>query len=205
MENEIWNLEYPCLIPLSDFKAVLSVDDRDDQLSLFCLTQATSSIETYCKRFLLARQHSEVINYYGEFLLPLGEYPVREILMVYGINALNESEILEHSLYWGLSVLEDAAFTDVPYLLRLSPVVSRLAGIKAVKIVYKAGYECGSVPPDLASACMELAAWNMTRYKGRRIGLTGAIRGKGKDGEHLESSMPENVRCLLEPYCRKTI
>jgi hypothetical protein len=43
-------------------------------------------------------------------------------------------------------------------------------------------------------------AWNMTRYRGRRIGMTGNLRGSGKDGEHLESSMPENVRQLLEPY-----
>jgi len=47
--------------------------------------------------------------------------------------------------------------------------------------------------------------WNFQRYKGRRVGLTGNIRGGGKDGEHFEMSMPENVRQLLEPYKRKTI
>ena len=36
--------------------------------------------------------------------------------------------------------------------------------------------------------------------QGRRIGMTGNIRGVGKEGEHLEMSMPENVRYLLEPY-----
>jgi hypothetical protein len=71
--------------------------------------------------------------------------------------------------------------------------------------VYRAGYVLGNVPADLASACLELAAWNMTRYKGRRIGMTGNVRGSGKDGEHLEASMPENVRQLLEPYRRKMI
>jgi hypothetical protein len=45
----------------------------------------------------------------------------------------------------------------------------------------------------------------MTRYRGRRIGMTGNLRGSGKDGEHLESSMPENVRQLLESYKRRTI
>ena len=59
--------------------------------------------------------------------------------------------------------------------------------------------------PDLASLCLELAAWNMSRYKGRRIGITGNVRGSGKDGEHLEASMPENVRLLLEPYQRRVI
>jgi hypothetical protein len=37
------------------------------------------------------------------------------------------------------------------------------------------------------------------------IGMTGAVRGSGKDGEHLETSMPENVRCLLELYRRRVI
>jgi hypothetical protein len=35
--------------------------------------------------------------------------------------------------------------------------------------------------------------------------MTGSVRGSGKDGEHFEMSMPENVRALLEPYSRKTI
>jgi hypothetical protein len=48
-------------------------------------------------------------------------------------------------------------------------------------------------------------AWNMSRYRGRRIGMTGNVRGSGKDGEHLETSMPENVRGLLEPYKRRVI
>jgi hypothetical protein len=35
--------------------------------------------------------------------------------------------------------------------------------------------------------------------------MTGSVRGNGKEGEHLEASMPENVRLLLEPYRRKMI
>jgi hypothetical protein len=59
------------------------------------------------------------------------------------------------------------------------------------------------VPVDLASACLELAAWNFSRYKGRRIGIAGGVRANGKDGEHFEAAMPENVRLLLESYRRK--
>jgi hypothetical protein len=73
------------------------------------------------------------------------------------------------------------------------------------RVHYRAGYPTGKAPADLASACLELAAWNMARYRGRRIGMTGNVRGSGKDGEHLETSMPENVRLLLEPYRRKTV
>jgi hypothetical protein len=79
------------------------------------------------------------------------------------------------------------------------------------RVQYWAGYAPGRAPPDLASACLELAAWNMSRYRGRRIGLTGNVRGSGfatrggADGEHLETTMPENVRGLLEPYKRRVI
>jgi len=68
--------------------------------------------------------------------------------------------------------------------------------------VYWAGYAAGKVPADLASACLELAVWNMNRYKGRRIGMTGNVRG---NGERFEIAMPENVKALLEPYRRKVI
>jgi hypothetical protein len=38
---------------------------------------------------------------------------------------------------------------------------------------YAAGYAAGKASADLASACLGLAAWNMSRYKGRRIGIIG--------------------------------
>jgi hypothetical protein len=94
---------------------------------------------------------------------------------------------------------------DTVYSLSLSPALFRGRGLTAVKAVYRAGYVPGKAPADLSSACLELAAWNMARYRGRRIGMTGNIRGSGKEGEHLEISMPENVRLLLEPYKRRVI
>jgi hypothetical protein len=100
---------------------------------------------------------------------------------------------------------------DTVYSLSLSPALFRNRGFTAIKAVYRAGYSPGEagdpygVPADLASACLELAAWDMSRYRGKRIGMTGNVRGSGKDGEHLEASMPENVRELLEPYRRRTI
>jgi hypothetical protein len=105
----------------------------------------------------------------------------------------------------------EAGPEDMVYSLSLCPALLHGRGFAAVKAVYRAGYFPGKVgtpfgvPADLASACLELAAWNMVRYRGRRIGMTGNIRGSGKEGEHLEPSMPENVRCLLEPYRRKVI
>jgi hypothetical protein len=94
---------------------------------------------------------------------------------------------------------------DIPFSLSLSNSLQRCRGLSFIRAVYWTGYSNGAVPVDLASACLELASWNFNRYKRKRIGMTGNIRGAGKEGEHFEMSIPENVRCLLEPYKRKTI
>jgi len=93
----------------------------------------------------------------------------------------------------------------LPFSLSLSRAIQRQSGISSIKAVYWAGYSAGLVPADLSAACLELASWNMNRYKGRRIGITGNVRGGGKDGEHFEPAMPINVKQLLEPHRRKVI
>jgi hypothetical protein len=191
------------LIPLEDFKALLGVDDREDKISRFCLITATYTIEQYCRRSLFVRRHFERFEYAEDLLFTLREYPVREILAVYAYCSTAEPELVEPEFYGLCPEIEERL--DIPHALRLSPALGRLPGVSAFKAVYRAGYSYGKAPPDLASACLEVAAWNMNRYRGRRIGMTGNVRGSGKDGEHLEISMPENVRGLLEPYRRRVI
>jgi hypothetical protein len=221
------------LIPLEDFKAVLGIDDREDKLARFCLITATFTIEQYCKRRFLRKKYFETVEYSGDLIIPLREYPVTSVLAVY---LYGNGEILEPEFY---SVLPDCSNQrfgtdiDIQFTMPLSPALQRYRNLSAVKVVYWAGYgvnphPCGftprsfcsaktptkarvtaasmpHVPADLASACLELASWNMNRYRGRRVGMTGNIRGAGKEGEHFEMSMPENVKQLLEPYRRKLI
>jgi hypothetical protein len=192
------------LIPLEDFKALLGIDDREDKIARFCLVTGTFTIEQYCKRRFLRKKHFEYLDYTGDLLLPLREYPVNKVLEVYALTNMGWTrEIVEPDFY---SLVPDSGTNeDLPFSLYLSPALKRYRGLAAIKAVYWAGYASGNIPPDLASACMELASWNMNRYRGRRIGMTGNIRGTGKEGEHLEMSMPENVRGLLEPYKRRII
>jgi len=197
------------LIPLADFKAVLGIDDREDALSRYCLTTATYTIEQYCMRRLLRKNHFERIDYSGDLILPLREYPVREVLGVYPISkeqaassrrfAIKE-EILEPDLY--NVIPECGSEEDWPYAISLSPAIRRFLNIEALHVLYIAGYSIGKTPPDLAAACLELAAWNMNRYRSRKTVVTGNGRG---NGERFEIAMPENVRALLEPYRRKII
>jgi hypothetical protein len=189
------------LIPLEDFKALMGLDDREDKISRFCLVTAACTIEQYCKRKLLRKKHFERLEYTGDLILPLREYPVDS--MNNEQVTMNNGERLEPELF---RVVPDCGTNlDFPYSIELSPIVKRLRGFRSLNVVYWAGYPNGKVPADLASACLELAAWNMNRYRGRRIGMTGNVRGHGKDGEHFEMSMPTNVCQLLEPYKRKVI
>jgi hypothetical protein len=95
---------------------------------------------------------------------------------------------------WYQTLPDCGGDNDIPFCLSVSPMLRLVRGMSVVKVQYWAGYEHEEVPPDLASACLELAAWNIVRYRGRRIGMSGNVRGNGKDGEHLEVCMPENVR-----------
>jgi hypothetical protein len=116
---------------------------------------------------------------------------------------MSNVELLEPEFY---EVVPDCGTdVDLPSYISLSPALKRYKGLTAIKIIYQSGYSGGDVPGDLAAACFELAAWNMNRYRGRRIGMTGNVRGGTRDGEHFEMSMPENVKALIEPYKRRVI
>jgi hypothetical protein len=258
------------LIPIEDFKVILGIDDREDcldfasvqnpgheflygknsansfqppSLAAFCLITATYTIEQYCKRRLLRKKRFEFLPFYGDYIFPLRDYPVREVVTISkeqvtsnseqvtsnkeqvtrskgGRGRSNEQlgmsngEVIGAEFYRVIPDLEGEAGAgpeDTVYSLYLSPALRLMRGVSVLKVCYWAGYEAGEVPPDLASACLELAAWNMSRYRGPPprsgflIGMTGNVRGNGKEGEHLEISMPENVRLLLEPYKRRMI
>ena len=188
------------LNPLEDFKAVLGVDDREDKLARFCLVTASLNIEKYCMRKFLRKKYFEQNEYNGDLLVPLREYPVIEVLAVY---IFGKGEMLEPEFYH--TVPDCGTDYDLPFAIELSPAYKYYRGLSAVKVIYLAGYSPNKVPADLSSACMELASWNLNRYRGRRVGMSGNIRGAGREGEHFELSMPENVKTLLEPYRRKTI
>jgi hypothetical protein len=129
MSNEtgVQNPSLHSLIPLGDFKAILGVDDREDcldfasvqnpgyeflpcknsttlsqppSLAAFCLVTATFTIEQYCLRRLFLKRHFERIEFHDDLILPLGEYPVREILAAYIVGAFGETgEPFEPDLY----------------------------------------------------------------------------------------------------------
>jgi hypothetical protein len=150
------NLIYS-LIPLDEFKTVLGIDDRDDKLARFCLVTGTFTIEQYCKRRFLRKKYFEQIEYIGDLLLPLREYPV------ISINSeqvtMNNGERLDPSFF---RVVPDCGSNmDFPYSIELSPNVQRYRPFSSIKAVYWAGYSKGCVPADLGAAC-----WYDRKYQG---------------------------------------
>jgi hypothetical protein len=185
------------LIPLADFKAILGVDDREDALSRYCLITATYTIEQHCKRRLFRKKHTDYLTFTGDHIFTLREYPVQKVLTVHAATTgaalrgeLFETENLVDPKHY--YCLPDVGIReDIPFSLVLRPPLRLSREEMSIKARYLAGYVPGKAPADLASACLELAAWNVARYRGRRVGITGNVRGSGKDGEHLETSMPE--------------
>jgi uncharacterized phiE125 gp8 family phage protein len=192
------------LIPFADFKAILGTDDREDALSRYCLVTATHTIEQHCARRLLLKKHTDYTDCHADDVSLLREYPVRKIHAVHNDtrHLFGPETLIAPNAYYTLP--DTGNGEDVPFFLALATGRLRY-GEKVLKVKYTAGYAPGEVPPDLKAACLELAAWNMSRYRGRRIGLTGSVRGHAGEGEHLEMSMPQNVKQLLEPYRRKMI
>jgi len=192
------------LIPLDEFKALMGVDDRDDKITRFCLVTATLTIEEYCKRKFLRKQYFETIPIINDyFVLLLREYPVREILLVSNENfGMKNEGIIEPEFY--RPMIGNGYNEEIIFELLLSPSLKPYQ-LKAIKVNYIAGYSLGEIPANLSAACLELASWNFNRYKGKRIGMSGNIKGAGVQGEHFEMSIPENVKALIEPYRRKTI
>jgi hypothetical protein len=194
-------------------------------LAAFCLLTATYTIEQYCKRRFVRRKNTDCLTFAGEYIFTLREYPVWKVLTVHAVTAgavqrgealFSPENLVDPKHYYCLpepstdiegegSPLDEGIHEDIPFSLVLRPPYRLAREEMGIKVRYLAGYSTGKAPADLASACLELAAWNMSRYRGRCVGMTGNVRGNGKDGERLETSMPENVRLLLEPYKRRVI
>jgi hypothetical protein len=109
-------------IPLTDFKALLGIDDREDDLARYCLIIASYTIEEYCRRRLLFRKQTEYLPFTGDPVLPLGEYPVRKILTVQTVSRTGEQLIPPH-LYQ--TNPECGPERDVPFYLSLDRTPGR--------------------------------------------------------------------------------
>jgi hypothetical protein len=180
-ENRVQANPLYSFISLVDFMAILGIDDREDMLSRYCIITATFTIEHYCKRWLVTKKHTDFLTYRGDFLFTLCEYPICKILSIKvdSMRRFNAESLLEPERYY--CVPDD----DLIEELSSTMMIQHFHGLPRAEGAIRVRYVPGDAPADLASACMELAARNMTRYKGYRIGMTGIIRRSGKDTENI--------------------
>jgi hypothetical protein len=141
------------------------------------------TIEQYCKRRFLWRKNTDYFSFTGEYLFSLREYPVWNVLTVHAATAgtvqqgeplFSPENLVDLKHYYCLP--DEGIREDIPFSLVLRPPMRLTREEMGVKVRYVAGYAPGKAPPDLAAACLELAAWNMARYRGQRIGMTGNVR-----------------------------
>jgi len=132
---------------------VLGIDNRDGKLSQFCLKIATYTIEQYCYRKMMLKNHFEDLDYWGDSTIPLKYYPVREILVLYIKAGNGEWELAKPDFYW--IVPEAREDFDMPVSLVLGMGLRIIRGEGKLKVIDITGYTTGQVPLDLASSCMK--------------------------------------------------
>ena len=206
-EEQVNSSSLYSLISLDEFKSLMGIDDREDRICRFCLLTATLTIEQYCKRKFLRKKYFETVPFDKSLTVFLQEYPVDEVLAVYLLGSrdsgVGSGELLETEFY--RTYPDCGNDMDICYSIEFSPALLNYPRLHALKVIYIAGYNTEKIPTDLSSACLELSSWNINRYRGKRIGMSGNIKGAGIQGEHFELSMLENVKALIEPYKRKVI
>jgi DNA-binding CsgD family transcriptional regulator len=112
----------------------------------------------------------------GEHIFPLREYPVLKVLSVHAARAgaalqgeplFTPESLVDPKHYY--CIPDEGIQEDIPFSLVLCPPLRLSREEMGIKARYVAGYSIGKAPADLASACLELAAWNMSRYRGRKF------------------------------------
>jgi hypothetical protein len=78
---------------LADFKAVLGVDDREDDLARYCLITSTYKIEQYCKRRLLRKKYFERVEFSGICFSQAGWIFPRTTYLGYDTNRAKVREV----------------------------------------------------------------------------------------------------------------
>jgi hypothetical protein len=119
------------LVSPTEFKAILSTDDREDALSRYCLVTATHAIEHYCARRFLLKKHTGYLDCYPDDVSILREYPVRKIHRVYNDthHLFGPETLIAPDAYYTLP--EAGKDEDIPFFLAFTK-----NGLRQIKYSY---------------------------------------------------------------------
>ncbi len=201
------------LASLAQLKAYLglpSAANAADSVLLSLLTGYSAMIENYCSRTFASQVYPELRDGTGRNRLVLINYPVTAVSAVV-IDGVPKTFVPASDAFTAGIRNTDLLYGDGRILRYNGGCFSR--GDANILVTYTAGYPVTAiagppaesvvqVPPDLAQACIELAA---LRYKGRDwIGFN----SKSLAGETVSfdnKTMPSSVKTILGPYSNRGI
>ena len=173
-----------------DLKTHLGVtgDGYDDQLDLL-IAAASEAVERWCGCAFASAEATEHYDGGGHDRLVLRRRPVTAVAGLWDDTARDFDDASE--------------IAGDDYVLEMDAGIVRLLrgsfgdGVRNVKITYTAGY--GTIPDDLAQACILIAASWFNQARGGGEGLRSqAVAGVAR--QFAEASMPDSVRRLLAPF-----
>ena len=180
------------LTTLSDVKAWLATGaapfpSTDDALLTRLVTAASQFIETWLHRPVLSADWQELRDGTGGQRLVFANFPVTAVLSL-TIDGLSIPPAPNDGGF-----APGYSFTATELALR-GYVFTRRA--QNVVVAYTAGY--GSVPLDIAQACIELVC---QRYKERsRIGEVAKSRGTSETVTFSQKDLSDSVKTILAQY-----
>lgn len=161
----------------------------ETELAEELINQASALAETWTRRMLLSRSHTEIRDGSGRSELLVRQWPVTALTSVHIDSARSfgaETEVTSSCYFDGDAglIYYDSGFGSAR---------------RSVQVVYIGGYT--TIPSDLKEAAVELVAWLWHRQRSNNA----AIRvERGMDGVSVEHavSMPMHARQVLESYRR---
>jgi hypothetical protein len=133
-------------VPLSDFKAILNLDDRENALSRYCLTMATYTIEQYCKRRLLRKKRSEFLPFYGDYLQgPNAFFCNNNFSWPHAMSHYSENRLTGSPPFWG--VLRDYPVREILAVYQTHALKEAIIPGRTLR--FRQVYHCTSYSPLL--------------------------------------------------------
>jgi len=171
------------LIAWEKVKAVLNLDDSQQELVAFLISAASTQAEKIADRSLAVRDIDTTIDAHGgrEYLLP--SYPVNSIQMV----LVNDNELQANEY----SIKKQTG------ILRLKEYVPD--GWDAIHFKGNIGYD--PVPEDLQQAVIEIVSVNIRRFatSGGTVGIK-SFSANGAITTQYELDIPVSARTVFMSY-----
>jgi hypothetical protein len=189
------------LVSWEHCKKLLEIDSKEKAFIELLIFSATAEIETYTGRKLKQREIRELHDGCNQIDVILKQYPLKEVISLKVDSKRNypEDTIINADYYTCFIPYADDDMESQSEII-LAEGYRFPKGRNNIEIIYSAGYTEEEIPEDLKTAVTELVEWNYKRLKNRQIGEVNLKYGQKTQ---LETTIPQHIEDLIEPYKRK--